>query len=314
MNDDQLGDFEDVDVREIWPNEQQDFTPWLASEKNIARLGAAIGLDLEVENTEVAVGPYSADILAKDTVKDTYVVIENQFGKTNHDHLGKLITYASVLDARAVVWIASEFTDEHRKAMEWLNDNSAGLSFYAVSIEVQRIGQSKPAVRFNVLSHPADVDRHEATGSDRELTQDKQMAFEFWGMVRERLVATRSIPSLRPVKPYNFYDVTLGKSGLFLSNMVNIAAGRMGVRLYVSNKIAQAAIPQLLAEKDQIEKEVGQPLNWDANPSGKDKQIALVRDVDFDDKTKWEGYADWMADTILKFRKAFAPRIRQMEL
>jgi hypothetical protein len=91
-------------------------------------------LELQVEGVEVPVGPFSADILAKDT-SENFVIIENQFGKTDHDHLGKVLTYAATLDASAVIWIAERFTDEHRKAIEWLNDHtSEGLGLYAVFV------------------------------------------------------------------------------------------------------------------------------------------------------------------------------------
>ena len=115
---DSLGNIQKVNVRSVWPNEQQNFTPWLAKEENIVQLGDALKFELEVENTEVAVGPYSADILAKDLATGRYVVIENQFGKTNHEHLGKLITYAAFLNAGAVVWITEEFTEEHQKSLD----------------------------------------------------------------------------------------------------------------------------------------------------------------------------------------------------
>jgi hypothetical protein len=109
-----------LDVRSLWPKEAYDFTPWLA--EHIGLLGEAVGIEHEVENTEVSVGPYSADILARDAGSGKYVIIENQFKKTDHDHLGKLITYASVLDASALIWVAETFSDEHHKALDWLND------------------------------------------------------------------------------------------------------------------------------------------------------------------------------------------------
>lgn len=153
-----LGSIKKYKVRKVWSNEASEFTPWLAKPENMASLCDAVGIELEVENTEVAVGPYSADILAKDTMSNRYVVIENQLAKTNHDHLGKSITYASVLDASAVIWIATEFTDEHRRAFEWLNDNTTDdLSFFAVQLEVWQIDKSRPAVRFDVISRPANI-------------------------------------------------------------------------------------------------------------------------------------------------------------
>ena len=153
-----LGTFIKLDIRSIWKNEANDFTPWLAQEENIALLGEALGFDLEVEKVEASVGPYSADILAKDTVNDTYVVIENQLGKTNHDHLGKLITYGSVLHATAVVWIATNFTEEHQRALDWLNEfTTEELGFYGVQVELWKIDNSLPAVRFDVISRPAII-------------------------------------------------------------------------------------------------------------------------------------------------------------
>ena len=118
-----LGRLEQVPLRDIWTTEDRDFTPWLAREANMSKLGDALGLELEAERTEVAVGPYSADILARDS-SGSYVVVENQLAKTDHDHLGKLITYGAVLGASTVIWIAPHFTDEHHKALDWLNDNT----------------------------------------------------------------------------------------------------------------------------------------------------------------------------------------------
>ena len=120
-----IGTLKLLDVRTLWANEARDFTPWLAQEDNIAHLGDALGIELDAVSTEVAVGPYSADILARDTGTGDYVVVENQLEKTNHDHLGKAITYASVLDASAVVWVAREFSEEHKKALDWLNDKTS---------------------------------------------------------------------------------------------------------------------------------------------------------------------------------------------
>ena len=140
-----LGELLEVEVRRVWPHEAADFTPWLAQEENMLQLGKALGLELEAEGTEVAVGPYSADILARDSVGD-YVVVENQLTKTDHDHLGKSITYAAVLGARTVIWVAPRFTDEHRKALEWLNDHATNdVSFYGVQLELWSIDGSIPA-------------------------------------------------------------------------------------------------------------------------------------------------------------------------
>ena len=106
----------------MWPKEDKDFTPWLV--ENISEVGEKIGMELEVVGREVSVGPYFVDILARDINNDAYVVIENQLEKTNHDHLGKSITYASALNAKTIAWIATDLTEEHKKALDWLNDNT----------------------------------------------------------------------------------------------------------------------------------------------------------------------------------------------
>ena len=156
-----LGILKTVAPRQKWINEARDFTPWLSN--NIEELGNALGLELEVENIEVAVGPYSADILAKDTGTGQYVVIENQLEKTNHDHLGKAITYASVLDASTIIWIATDFTPEHRKALDWLNDHtSENISIYGVQLELWQIDDNKAALKFNVICKPNDAVRQAA--------------------------------------------------------------------------------------------------------------------------------------------------------
>ena len=112
-----LGRLKKVDLREVWKTEAQHFTPWLANEENLALLGDTIGLDLECEAVEKNVGPFRADILCKDTANDSWVLIENQVERTDHTHLGQLLTYAAGLKTVTIVWIAQRFTDEHRAAL-----------------------------------------------------------------------------------------------------------------------------------------------------------------------------------------------------
>lgn len=230
-----LGKIERCDARDIWPHEASDFTPWLAKEDNIAQLADAIGLELEVENVEVAVGPYSADILAKDTGTGQYVVIENQLAKTNHDHLGKAITYGSVLNASAIVWVATEFTEEHQKALEWLNDNTGdSLAFFGVQLEVWKIDDSRPAVRFNVVRRPAPIMRQAAVAKAGEtLTDARKLQLEFWTLVRDRLLADHVVTSAQTPRPQYWFDVPVGRSYFVLSNIANTYERRIGVRLYI---------------------------------------------------------------------------------
>jgi len=148
-----LGKLEQVDLREAWLSEPDDFTPWLADHLDL--LGETLGLSLELEGTETSVGPFSADILCREVGDGHWVLIENQLERTDHTHLGQIVTYAAGLDALTIIWVAKEFVDEHRAAMDWLNHSTAeGLDFFGVEIELWRIGDSRMAPRLNIVSQP----------------------------------------------------------------------------------------------------------------------------------------------------------------
>lgn len=307
----ELGILKTVTPRQKWGNEARDFTPWLA--ENIIELNKALGLELEVENIEVGVGPYSADILAKDTGTDEYVVIENQLEKTNHDHLGKAITYASVLDASTIIWIATDFTEEHKKSLDWLNDHThEKISFYGVQVELWQIDDSKAALRFNVISKPNLAVRQAARskGTD-DLSDKRRFQFEFWNKFKDKLAKTKKIPSLQTPRPQYWFDVTLGKSYIHISNTCNTDDNTVGVRIYIGNKIADSMLPFLESKKDEIEKSIGQKLSWNPNPDNRDKVIILQHTTDFADKEKLDEAINWLVDYTIKFRETFSKIIKQ---
>ncbi|MGI9392799.1 MAG: DUF4268 domain-containing protein, partial [Parvibaculales bacterium] len=150
-----LSKLEKVDLRKVWKKEDKDFTPWLARERNIQLLADTIGMDLEMEEEEKSVGPYYADILCKNLQDDSPIVIENQLEATDHKHLGQLLTYASGLDAFTLIWIAKAFTEEHKAALNRLNEiTNEDFRFFGLEIELWRIGESAPAPKFNIVSEP----------------------------------------------------------------------------------------------------------------------------------------------------------------
>jgi Domain of unknown function (DUF4268) len=315
--DNKLGTLKDVSIESVWPGEATDFTPWLAQEENITKLSDAIGIELEVQQTEVAVGPYFADILARETGTGDSVVIENQYKKTNHDHLGKLITYAAVLEASAVVWIASEFTEQHRRAVDWLNENGSGdVSFFGVRVEVWQIDDSRPAVRFNVVARPEPAAiAARAAVSVGELSDARKLQFDWWTAFRQALLESKVASSVRAPSGQYWYIVPLGRRGIHLSNIANISDNRIGVRVYLTHRLGgDAALAQLLQQKQEIEKEIGQRLQWNPNPENRDKIIVIYREADLSRKDKWPEYLEWMVDMTRRFRAAFSPRIRHIDL
>jgi hypothetical protein len=310
-----LGEIKTVGVRSVWAHEEHDFTPWLAREENIAKLSKELGLELQVERIEVPVGPYWADILAKETAGG-FVVIENQFGKTDHDHLGKILTYAATLGATTIIWIAERFTDEHRKVIEWLNEHtSVDFGLYAVEIELWQIDSSRPAVRFNVLSKPTEIARQaNVAKSAGPLSDARKLQLEFWTEFRNKLLERKIVASAQTPRPQYWFEVPLGRANIYLSNIANTSDGRIGVRVYIGNKIADAALPQLVAEREAIESEIGHPLLWNPNPDNDDKIVALSRDADLYDRGKWPEYISWLVDMVDKFKRVFGPRVLALDL
>lgn len=307
----ELGILKTVAPRQKWINEARDFTPWLSN--NIEELGSALGLELEVENIEVAVGPYSADILAKDTGTGQYVVIENQLEKTNHDHLGKSITYASVLDASTIIWVATDFTPEHKKAVDWLNDHTSdNISIYGVQLELWQIDNSRAAVKFNVVCKPNDAVMRVARAiATDELTESKRFQFEFWTKFRDKLAVTRAIPSLQTPRPQYWFDVTLGKSNIHLSNTCNTDQNTVGIRVYIGSRIVDTMLPYLESRKAEIETELGEVLTWNPNPDNRDKVITLTKTTDFRNEKQVDEALDWLVQKTIHFRTVFAKIIKQ---
>lgn len=310
-----LGELKNLSLKTVWGHEEHEFTPWLAREENLRRLSDALGMDLQLERTEVPVGPYFADILAKDA-SGAYVVIENQFGKTNHDHLGKLLTYGATLGASAVVWIAESFTDEHLKAVEWLNERTTDdLLLYAVRPEVLKIDESAPAIRFSVVGQPNIVVRAAtAARSAGALTEAQQLQFDFWTAFRDRLIESKVLTSTHTPRAQYWFDIALGRSNIFLSNIVDTYAGRIGVRVYIGNRVAALALPQLEREKAAIEAEIGEKLTWNPFPEKQDKIIALFKQVDLANRAAWPEYIEWLVEKAIKFRKTFMPRVKSLDL
>jgi hypothetical protein len=307
----ELGKLKLIAPRKKWEHEAHDFTPWLA--EHIEELNEALGLELEVENTEVAAGLYSADILAKDIGTNKYVVIENQLGKTNHDHLGKSITYASVLDASTVIWIATDFTEEHQKALDWLNDHTTeDISFYGVQLELWQIEDSKPAVRFNVISKPNLAVRQAAKVKvDEELSDKRKMQLDFWIKFAEKLGKTNKVPSVQTPQAAYWFNVTLGKSNIHLSNTCNTNTDTVSVRVYIQNKISDTMYPFLENKKTEIEEKIGQILSWNPNNAPRDKVITLSHKTDFNNEAKVEEALNWMVEYTIKFREVFSKIIKQ---
>lgn len=173
----------------------------------------------------------------------------------------------------------------------------------------------RPAIRFNIISQPNQVVRAAtAAKTSGSLTEAQQTQLEFWTMFRDRLLEKKVIPSAQTPRPQYWFDVALGRSNIFLSNILDTYAGRIGVRVYIGNQIAEAALTQLEKDKGAIENEIGEKLTWNPTPEKRDKIVGLFKKVDLSNREAWPEYCDWLVDFVGKFRKAFVPRIKSLKL
>jgi hypothetical protein len=307
-----------VDPREIWPSESADFTPWLARSENLSVLADTIGLDLEVEAQEKDVGPFRADILCKDMRTANWVLIENQLERTDHGHLGQLLVYASGLKAVTIIWIARQFTDEHRATLDWLNSiTDEEFQFFGLEIELWRIGASPPAPKFNIVSKPNDWSRQVTQATQRieagDLSDTKKTQLEFWTGFMEFLSSRES--KVRPTapRPQHWASFSIGRGGFRLDAYALVRDSGIGVNLIIGGENAKRYFHLLSNEKDLIENAIGVPLQWRELPQYKESQIYTgPRPADFTQHGRWPEFYAWLADMIDAYSRAFGPRIRQL--
>ena len=311
-----LGRLKKIDPRSAWITEDRHFTPWLASDDNIELLSESLGLDLVVEAQEKQVGPFRADILCKDTQSDAYVLIENQLEKTDHKHLGQVITYASGLKTAYIIWIATKFHEEHRAAMDWLNAISDdNFKFFGLEVELWAIGDSEFAPKFNIVSKPNEWSRTANAGlrnveqgtSDLKLQQKA-----FWDQFSSYVFETHGI---RPQKAraQHWLNITVGKTGVKIACTLNTRLSQIGVELYMHQEDAKEIFFALLQHKSAIETELGLTLDWQELPEKTATRIAIYRQQSpLSDEESWADYNHWMGSVCDGFNRVFRKWLQEV--
>ena len=315
-----LGNIQPVSLREVWPNEARDFTPWLA--ENIDKLGNALGLDLEVQSAEAPVGSFSLDILARDLGGNRPVIIENQLEPTNHDHLGKLLTYAAGYDAYAVVWLTREFRDEHRQALDWLNQRTGeNTEFFGVVVEAWRIDDSRPAPHFNLVVTPNDWQKQSfssvrqggGAGNASERGERYRQFFQsLIDILRERQFTNTRKGVVERKGRYNFSS---GFPGISYR-----AAFNQGMTTTVSVFIDRddgewnrGLFDRLLERKEAVEAALGEPLVWEPLETRRRCRISILRPGSIDDDPETlEAIQQWMVEHLLNFKRIFGPHLEEL--
>ncbi len=302
-----IGKLKEIDVRKLWQHEQYDFSSWLAKESNIEYLNDILGLTLSEIDKEVFVGPYRCDIVAKDETTGDIVIIENQLESTNHDHLGKIITYAAGLNAKYIVWIVKEAKEEHRAAIEWLNNNSSkNINFFLIEIHAYQIGDSVPAPKFEVIEKPNDfVKKNKSNSRDGELNKSQSERLIFWEQFNQVLTERGRPFNVRKATTDHWYDVAIGSSDAHVTiDLVN-KENRIVVELYISDN--KELFDKLLDNKEAIENSLGFALNeWARLNEKKASRIKYYIDgLNFDDHSNYADLMNQSIDAAIKMRQVF---------
>lgn len=319
-----LARLQKVDLREAWSSESAQFTPWLAQEENLQLLSETVGIELELESLEKSVGQFRADILCKDTVSGNWVLIENQLERTDHTHLGQLLTYAAGLDAVTVVWIAAQFTDEHRAAMDWLNERTdEKIHLFGLEIELWRIGDSPIAPKFNIVSQPNDWSRtiKKAAESTGELSELRTLQLRFWTDFKAYMESRGSFVRCQKPLPQNWTNHAIGRSGVHLTSIAstwdsetNSRDPEIRAELYMDGANAKQEFAALEKQKDAIERALGFPLKWHNSENTAACRIYTRQSADFFNDLLWPQQFEWLRQRLETMHRVFAPIVRNLNV
>jgi hypothetical protein len=302
-----LGRLKQMPLRETWAHEAHAFTRWLAKADNLSLLSDGLDLEIALIQTEAEVGDFNVDILAEQATSGKKIVIENQLEKTDHDHLGKIITYASGVDAEFVVWVVAKVRDEHKSAIDWLNEHtSEDLHFFLVKIELWQIGNSPIAPKFNVVSQPNDWAKavKQSTASSSNLTKTKLRQLEFWEKFREYARGEKTELSLRKPYPQHWYDISAGSSDWHITLTTNSTTKKMACEVYIGQN--KELFKEFEAHKSKVERHLGSDLEWMELPNKKASRIKQSAPCDLSKEHKWPEYFAWLLYRAESFRKTFS--------
>lgn len=301
-----LGKLREIkDLRKVWTHEALDFTPWLSEENNLALLADAVGLEITVNETESSVGDFNVDIYATETGTDRKIIIENQLEDTNHDHLGKLITYASGKSADIIIWVVKRAREEHRAAIEWLNNHTdENISFFLIEIKLYQIGNSDIAVKFEVVEKPNDWTKEikRTTNSSPTL----QARYDYWVAFNDYAFQNNEFAKhfkRRKASTDHWMSFSVGSSSCCIDMCQIRKYSHILVEWYISDD--KDLYHMFLSNKENIEKDMGIKLEWNELPNKKASRILVSKTVDFENKESWTDQFEWLMDTAIKMKHAF---------
>lgn len=297
-------------MRSVWKHEANDFTKWLAEDENLNILSDEIGIDIELVSTEAKTGSFSTDILAVEANTINKIIIENQLESMDHDHLGKVITYASGHDAKTIIWIVRDAREEHRRAVDWLNEHTdEEINIFLCRIELWKIDDSKVAPKFQIVSSPNNWGK--TIKRNNKMPSTGLLLYDYWTMVKEEL--DRNYPMLNSRKPRggNLYTVNFGSPQADISLAINIQKSQAKCRILIHHN--KALFDHLYESKDEIEGGLGYGLEWNRKDNMKASNITIIKESDFLDESNWGQLINWQLSRASEFYDVFADRIKSFK-
>jgi len=309
-----IGRIERVPLRQVWKKEDKNFTTWLFD--NLEVIGEELDMELTPIEKEKSAGTFSADILAEDA-SGQKVIIENQLEKTDHGHLGQILTYVANLEAKVAIWVSSNPRPEHERAVEWLNEAGTDVAFYLIKIEAYKIGKSEPAAKFTVVTGPSE--KTAIVGVEKkELAERHHKRLEFWKTLLERCKdKTKLHADISPSKE-SWIAMGAGRKGIKYSYVITKKHGQ--IEIYIdrgkdSEKENKSIFDQLHKNKQSIENEFAGPLKWERLDDRRASRISKRYEASgLNDKDQWEQLQNKMIDGMIRFEKAFKKHIKNLKI
>ena len=308
-----FGKISALNLRDIWPKEAKDFTPWLAD--NIDALGDALGMELELKEKEATVGEFSLDLLAKDLGTGHTVIIENQLTQTDHDHLGKLLTYAAGFGASTVVWVAEVVRDEHRQALEWLNQRTdEDTQFFGVVVEVFKIDDSNPAYSFKPVVSPSEWQKSKKRQISGAVSAKGEAYRNYFQALIDELRGKYQFTNAKIGQPQNWYSFSSGVSGITFG-AVFVQGGKARTELYIDlgeGEKNKALFDWLYDQREEIHSKLGRELEWERLDGKRASRIAVYRDGSINsNEEELTEIKVWHIENLINFKKIFSPLIKK---
>lgn len=306
-----LGRLESVNLRDYWEKEDTEFTPWMAEPENLKLLGETLGMNLEFLKSESPVGPFRADIVCQDINSDCKVLIENQIEQTDHGHLGQLMTYAAGLEAARIIWVAKKFKEEHRAALDWLNQiTDKKFQFFGLEVELWKIGNSHPAPKFNLIAKPNEWSKAVKTQTQADWNERASMFREIWtdllGYLRQQYPEL-DIPNTSGFQWIRF-PATYTRCVLSYSPKQK----KLSLYLLFKENSPTGWFDFIHSGKDQLEVDLGQTFEWQSNNDGTGSALATFNFDHLIQKGKEDVY-NQIGDLLTRISKQFEKKSQEFD-